>query len=289
MDTDRIRSELDSFAKEFGDLGNHRGNITKDMHSKLFTAFSVLCNIVFELTDEIDNMKKDSFEAKRSYAQVVSDTDMLKRDKAKTTVCKDLEEADRTAKVMDLGISCKANELKDMHTVIRAKLHEDVELNNWLLDSSITPIFTSGKPDPKSPDQSYSVGTLIRCKSADHKKNLLEAIATKHPTWKTPYHFPSKLIPSIRKIRNDFSNLETTLFDPKSAHLLIRPNRSFSGLILKYRKAIGDKWVHLGNIDINIDAADSGSKYLGDHKKIFDSLCRPPVIENSQKDNSNSD
>ena len=256
LNTDGLREKVESFIDEFQTKPKNGQN--NDNVARLFMAVSVLSTMVIELVDEVETLQTESKASSTNYAKVVADNAKIRKDNERIGLGKELEDADKTAKIIDLGFTCKNNEIGDLPKKIREKLAEDPVIKNWLHDSLISPIFPEGKPSKNDKDKDLKVGCLIKCKSTDNKQSLIKTINEKFPDFNVRYHFPSKLMKYVKKIREDFKNIKTSDFDPKNAHLLIRPNRNYNGLNLKYRKKQGDGWTFIGNVDLVTDFSDEG-------------------------------
>ena len=256
VDVESLRGEVASY---LDDIKRKPPKNNNDSVTKLFTAFSAVSMLVLKLIDEVETLQEESEASSNNYAKVVADNAKIKKDSERGLLGKELEDADKTLKIMDIGLVCKGSELSDLPKKIREKLSKETVTNNWLHESTISPIFPEGKINKNDKEKEYKVGCLIKCKSSDSKKQLNEAIKNEFPNFNFRYHFPSKLMKYVKQIREDFKKTKTNEFDASTAHLLIRPNRNFNGLSLKYRKTSNDSWVYIGNVELRADGTDEGT------------------------------
>lgn len=272
LDTDSLKNKVLNTVREVDSFKNSKPNI--EMVTVLLTAIATLGGAVLEICDSLDNLKSDNEKDRISYADILKDTTSLKTESIKSAFAKELELADRTQKIMDIGLKCSANESGDLANRIRSELGKNTLINNEILDAKIVPIFPKGKPNPNNKEEAVPVGCIIQCKSLEKKKALSNTIRNEYSTWNTPYHFPSKLVNTIRTIRKDFEDLKNTNFDPKNSQLLIRPNNVYSGLMLKYRINPGDSWTKVGFVGIDdlIGFEEKDKCKNNTHNKLFKNL-----------------
>ena len=264
-----IRQDVEDFESRLSNC-QWKGNAQENF-KKLYSAFSVMSTVVLKLVDEVEYLREESETSNTNYAKVAAASSKLQKDNARLGLGRELEESDRTAKILDLGFTCKVDEISDMPKKIRETFSEDTEANNWLHDSVISPMFPEGKPNKADKEKDLKVGCLIKCKSSDSKKNLCDALSKLDQGYAFRYHFPQKLMSYVNRIRKDFKEIKATGVDFSTAHLLIRPNRNYSGLALKYRKVASDKWTFIGNVELmsDIPKEDEDVEIVLPHQELF--------------------
>ena len=129
--------------------------------------------------------------------------------------------------------------------------------------------------DKKDSGREVKVGAIIKCRTLDNKQRLNEELINKK--FETHYHFPSKIMPLIRRICDDFKKISNVGFDPTTAHLLIRPNKNCSGLVLKYRTSKDRKWSHIGSTGILTGSADDNGNE--EHVDLFKNLEKQDISD----------